>query len=165
MNRTELFGIYENGVFTNIFAVTSFEAQEWCLRIAKEFTETLVGERINPGILWCGQLPQESSICLVYANPGPDKTRLNVVRCTKNRGWLGSEWWESVVLKSYEIKSIIRASPKPKSVASNNNVIVYEVIENKRVREVREGSSFDNLLVEIRSRANKTVERTVSGDI
>lgn len=91
-------------VFTNLFAMTTFEARKYCVEYARAQlvdTDTDPSTDSSTDILWYGQTPTfkgTSTTRLVYSLPGPDQTHISIVKFTKSGGWVRSETITSKIL-------------------------------------------------------------------
>lgn len=140
-NRPRVLGIYqtqtEGGelLFTNEYAVTEFEAQKHCVETCRQkllelggyvnYNPDTIGDDSHGGIkvLWFGQTPPVPGFYLIYGLPGPNKSKIDIIKYEKGKGWL-SEYNIFKKLFSIEYRPIYRVK-----VEVEENIVKGEVVK------------------------------------
>lgn len=164
-NKISVYGIYESNFcetknldynFTEQYGVTIFEARKYCFEQAKSKLSSLLSSNEYNNIvntsnivpLWYGQVPAQDGYHLIYGHPGPDESKIDIVKYTTINGWFGATTRTCEKVYSIYYKPIYRV----KEETNVNTPCQTEPMEKFTVQEkkVRDPSNIrDALLIEI----------------
>lgn len=143
-------------IFIEKYALTEFEARKFIVTYSINKLNQLEPNKKEHKPLWLGQKPDSDGYYLMYGLPGPNESRLDIIKFTTYRGWTATYLIEEKIL-SIMYKAITRVEVEfEKSETKGNEIVKCQIDKDKKV--VRDLSNpRDAMLFAIENR-RKAVE-------